>query len=236
LLKRFWQLPKEARPDAVAALTVREPWALALLEQVEKGEVPKELVTASDARQMSSLGSKKVDERLSEVWGTIRTTPAAVRADIERLRDELTPDVLAKADLANGRGLFSRMCGNCHKLYGEGTAVAPDLTGGNRASLDYLLENLLDPSATVPEAYRSSVIVLKDGRVLTGVITGRSENRLTLQTATDKQTLDAADVEEIKPTELSLMPNGQLDRLSDEEVRDLIAYLQSKSQVPLAGQ
>lgn len=236
LLKNFWKLPKDARPDAVAALTVREPWALALLDEVEKGEVPKELVTASDARQMSSLGSKKVDERLSEVWGTIRTTPAAVREDIERLRGQLTPDVLAHADLANGRGLYTRMCANCHKLYGEGTAVGPDLTGGNRASLDYLLENLLDPSATVPEAYRSSVIVLKDGRVLTGVIAGKSENRLTLQTATDKQTLDAADVEEVKPTELSLMPNGQLDRLSDEEVRDLIAYLQSKLQVPLAGE
>lgn len=234
LLKNFWKLPKDARADAVAALTVREPWALALLDEVEKGEVPKDLVTASDARQMSSLGSKKVDERLSEVWGTIRTTPAVVRADIERMRGQLTPDVLSKADLTNGRGLYNRLCSNCHKLYGEGTGVGPDLTGGNRASIDYLLENLLDPSATVPEAYRSSVIVLKDGRVLTGVIAGKSENRLTLQTATDKQTLDAADVEEIKQTELSLMPNGQLDRLSDEEVRDLIAYLQSKSQVPLA--
>jgi putative heme-binding domain-containing protein len=234
LLKRFWQLPKDARADAVAALTVREPWALALLDNVEKGAVPKELVTASDARQMSSLGSQKVDERLSKVWGTIRTTPAAVRADIERMRGQLTPEVLAKAELMNGRGLYNRLCSNCHKLYGEGTAVGPDLTGGNRASLDYLLENLLDPSATVPEAYRSSVIVLKDGRVLTGVIAGQSENRLTLQTATDKQTLDAGDVEEIKQTELSLMPNGQLDRLTEEEVRDLIAYLQSKSQVPLA--
>ncbi len=152
------------------------------------------------------------------------------------MRGQLTPDVLSKADLTNGRGLYSRLCANCHKLYGEGTAVGPDLTGGNRASLDYLLENLLDPSATVPEAYRSSVIVLKDGRVLTGVIAGKSESRFTLQTATDQQTLDAADVEEVKQTELSLMPNGQLDRLSNEEVRDLIAYLQSKSQVPLAGQ
>jgi putative membrane-bound dehydrogenase-like protein len=236
LLGNFWRMPKEARHDAVAALTVREPWALALLDEVAKDEVPIDLVTAADARQMASLGSEKVAKRLGEVWGTIRTTPEAVKSEAARLRGELTPDVLAKADLQNGRGLYSKLCANCHKLYGQGAAIGPDLTGSNRADLDYLLLNLLDPSATVPEAYRASVVVLADGRVLTGVVTGRSENRVTVQTATEKLTLDAKDIEEIKTTDQSLMPNGLLDRLPPAEVRDLIGYLSGKAQVPLAGE
>lgn len=236
LLKNFWNVPADARPSIVSTLTVREPWALALLDEVEKEEVPSELVTAADARQMAALGSDQVSKRLGEVWGTVRPTPDAVRSDIERLRGELTPDILAAADLRNGRGLFTRLCANCHKLYGEGAAIGPDITGSNRTSLDYLLENIVDPSATVPEAYRSSVVVLSDGRVLAGVVTGRSENRMTLQTATEKLTLDAADVEEARVTDQSLMPNGLLDRLSPEETRDLFAYLSSRSQVPLESE
>lgn len=236
LLENFWKAPADARPAIVSALTVRETWALALLDQVAKQEVPLEMVSAADARQMASLGSERVSARLNEVWGTVRNTPEAVQADIARLRNELTPEVLAKANLQNGRGLFNKVCANCHKLYGQGAAIAPDITGSNRASLDYLLLNILDPSATVPEAYRSSILVLKDGRVLTGVVTGRTANRITLQTATEKLTLDAADVEESRVTAESLMPNGLLDRLSPEEVRDLVGYLSTKAQVPLAGE
>lgn len=236
LLENFWKVPRDARPAVVSALTVRESWALALLDEVAREEVPKELVTPVDARQMAALGSDRVSARLDEVWGTVRSTPEAIRSDIERLRGELTPDVLASADLPNGRGLFNRLCANCHKLYGQGTAVGPDLTGSNRGSIDYLLENLLDPSATVPEAYRSSVAVLSDGRVLSGVVTGRTDSRVTLQTATELLTLDAADVEELRPSKQSLMPNGQLDRLTPAEVRDLIAYLSTRGQVKLPGE
>ncbi|MGC1272348.1 MAG: PVC-type heme-binding CxxCH protein [Planctomycetaceae bacterium] len=236
LLENFGRMPKDAQPEVISTLAVREIWALALLDGVAGKAVPKELVTASTARQMASLGSEKVAERLSEVWGTVRSAPEAVKAEIERMRGELTPVVLAQADLANGRGLYNRMCGNCHKLYGEGAEIAPDLTGSNRSNLDYLLENMLDPSGTVPEAYRSAVVVLTDGRVLTGVVVSKSNNRLTLQTATEKLTLDRADVEEVKVTDQSLMPNGQLDRLSPEEVRDLIAYLSGKGQVPIGGE
>lgn len=229
LLKNFGRIHKDVRPSVVAALTVREPWALALLDAVAKGEVPKEMISAADARQIASLGSERVDEQLSKVWGTVRVTPDFIRDEIERMRGELNDDVLANADGNNGRGIYMRICGNCHKLYGEGAAIGPDLTGSNRANLDYLLENMLDPSATVPEAYRSSVVVLADGRVLTGVVVSRTENRLTLQTATEKVVLDTGDVEEVKVTDQSLMPNGLLDRLSPEEVRDLIGYVSGKA-------
>lgn len=231
LLANFRRIPAHARSDAIATLTVREPWALALLDRVANGSVPQELISASDARQMASLGSARVSERLSEVWGTVRPAPAEVRLEIERLRGELTPNVLADADLRNGRGLYDRLCSNCHKLYGEGAAIAPDLTGSNRSSLDYLLENLLDPSATVPEAYRVSIVVLADGRVLTGVVAESTDDRLTLQTANEKLTLDRADIDDVTVTDQSLMPNGQLDRLSPEEVRDLIGYLSGTRQV-----
>ena len=68
-------------------------------------------------------------------------------------------------------------------LYGVGRKVGPDLTGSNRKNLDYLLENVIDPSASVGSDFRAWVVVLDDGRVLNGVVTEQTERTLTLQTA-----------------------------------------------------
>jgi putative heme-binding domain-containing protein len=135
---------------------------------------------------------------------------------------------LAKVDFANGRKLFTKSCANCHKLFGEGATVAPDLTGSNRDNLDYLLMNILDPSGVVPQAFKVSVIVMEDGRVLTGVI-GRDDGQtVEIQTAKDKLTVAKSDIELIKKSDLSLMPDGLFEKLSEAEIRDLIGYLQSR--------
>jgi len=106
--------------------------------------------------------------------------------------------------------------------------VGPDLTGANRDNLDYLLENIIDPSAVVAADFRMSVVILKDGRVLTGIVGGRTAKTLTVQTQTDKATVQIFEVEEIQPTALSLMPDGLLGPLSDEQVRDLFGYLMNR--------
>ena len=128
------------------------------------------------------------------------------------------------------------MCASCHRLFGQGGDIGPDLTGGGRADLDYLLENIIDPSAVVSADYRLTSAAMNDGRVLSGILRSQSEQTLTLQTPTEKLVLNRADVETIKPTPLSLMPDGLLDPLTPTEIRDLFAYLMSSSQVPLSSE
>jgi putative heme-binding domain-containing protein len=149
------------------------------------------------------------------------------------LKSRLGPTVLAHADLPRGRATFNRVCGSCHKLYGEGGDIGPDLTGSGRNNLDYLLENIVDPSAVVTVDFRLAVIAMKDGRILNGIVKRQSEKSLTLQTQTEAIVIERSDIESLRPSPSSLMPDGLLDTLSADEIRDLIAYLAHQTQVPL---
>jgi putative heme-binding domain-containing protein len=118
-------------------------------------------------------------------------------------------------------------------MYGEGGQVGPDLTGANRTNLDYLLENILDPSATVNKDFRMTILQLDDGRVLNGLILERTDRTTTLRTATEQVTLENRDIEVVKLTDQSPMPDGLLTPLSPDQIRDLFAYLRHPVQVPL---
>src|SRR4029434_640416 len=154
---------------------------------------------------------------------------------IARYKSQLTPAALKSANASNGRAVFAKSCQQCHKLFGEGGTLAPHLTASSRSDLDYLLSNLIDPSAEVGRDFRMSVVRTADARVITGIVTERTAARIVIQTATDKQIVAIEDVESVKDSPLSIMPEGQLDALTREQGRDLIAYLGGKRQVPLPG-
>ena len=134
---------------------------------------------------------------------------------------------------SRGRAVFDRVCASCHKLYGYGGEIGPDLTGAGRDNLDYLLENLVDPSASVSADFRMVVVAMNDGRVLNGLVPRETDRTLTLQTQTEALVLDRGEIESDQPSPLSLMPDGLLAPLSETETRDLFAYLMSRTQVPL---
>lgn len=226
-------LTPEEKQDAVAALAARKESALALLDAVEAKAVPRGDVTAFAARQMFALNDSKLTERLKGVWGEVRETAADKQKAVAKYKAQLTPAALKVANVANGRLVFAKNCAACHKLFGEGGTVGPDLTGSNRSDLDYLLSNLVDPSAEVGRDFRMSVVRTTDSRVVTGIVVERTAARVVVQTATDKQIVAAEDVESVKESPLSIMPEGQLDKLSRDEVRDLFAFLSGKVQVPL---
>jgi putative heme-binding domain-containing protein len=204
-----------------------------LLEQVAAGKIARDDITPFHARQIQSLDDAGLTKRLGEVWGEVRSSTADRRDRIAALKQRLDPATLARADLRQGRALFNRACTSCHRLHGEGGAIGPDLTGTGRDNLDYLLENIIDPAATVTADFRMVVIAMNDGRVLNGLIKAQTPRTLTLQTPTEALVLDRSEIEAIKPSSSSLMPDGLLDTLKPDEVRDLIGYLAHPAQVPL---
>lgn len=226
-------LTADEKFDAVATLSARKEYALALLDAIEGKAVPRGDVTAFAARQMFALNDAALTERLKSVWGEVRETAADKQKAVAKYKAQLTPATLQTANVANGRAVFAKNCVACHKLFGEGGTIGPDLTGSNRSDLDYLLSNLVDPSAEVGRDFRMSVVRTTDSRVVTGIVVERTAARVVVQTATDKQIVAAEDVESVKESPLSIMPEGQLDKLSRDEVRDLFAYLGGKAQVPL---
>jgi putative membrane-bound dehydrogenase-like protein len=233
ILRAYPSFTSAEQADAVQTLAARPAFAHALLNAVAAGTVPKNAITAFTARQIQSLNDKSVREQLAKVWGTVRPASATRQAQAAKYKQLLTSDSLKGANAAHGRAIFTRNCAACHKLFGEGGDVGPELTGSQRAKLDYVLENVLDPSAVVPSEYRMTTFILLDGRVITGIVRKETPQAVTVRTVNEEVTIPVADIDARKPTKLSVMPDGLFDVLKDEEVRDLVAYLASTRQVPL---
>jgi putative membrane-bound dehydrogenase-like protein len=229
-------LSETDRPAVVGALVARISSATQLLDAMAKGAVPRGDLTAFHARAIQNLKDESLNRRLAEVWGKVRNSDADKKALMSHYRSILTPDRLKASDSSRGREVFTRTCAVCHKLHGQGAAIGPDLTGGGRSNLDYLLENIVDPNAIVPEDYRVSEVELKDDRSLTGLVVGRNERTITIQTPTEKLTLERTEISKLRQTNLSLMPDGLLQGMKEDEVANLIAYLMTPNQVPLTSQ
>jgi putative membrane-bound dehydrogenase-like protein len=236
LVKAYRQFHQSERPQLLATLVSRAIFARPLLDAVSAGRIPRSDLTPFHARQIRSLNDPALDQRLAEVWGELRESAADKQQLIARLKQQLTPAALAQADKSAGRVIFNQTCATCHRLYGVGGDLGPDLTGAGRTNLDYLLENIADPSAVVSADFRMTVVNLKDGRVLNGFVTAKTERTLTFKTMTEKLTVERSEIAAMQELSQSLMPDGLLQALSEAQTRDLIAYLMHPSQVPLPVQ
>jgi putative heme-binding domain-containing protein len=233
LVKAYRQFHPSERGQLLSALVSRVTFAQALLDAVAEGKIARADISAFHARQIRSLKDTALDNRLAAVWGELRDSPADKQQLIARWKTQLTPAALARADTRQGRLVYNAVCASCHTLHSEGGKVGPDLTGGGRDNLDYLLENIVDPGAVVTADFRMSVVDLKDGRVLNGLIAAKTDRTLTLKTMTESLTIERNEIEDIRKSTLSLMPEGLLETLPPEQARDLIAYLMHNGQVPL---
>ena len=233
LLAVYPTLTATEKTDAVQTLAGRPAFALALLDAVAAGHVPRGDINTFAARQMLALKNAQVKSKLAETWGTIRPASATRVEQTKKLKALLNPDTVAKADLAHGRQLYAKNCASCHKLFGVGGDVGPELTGSQRASLDYLLENVLDPSAVVSNDYRLSNFALLDGRVVSGIVRHETPQVVTVRTLNDEVTIPIADIDTRTKTALSIMPDGLFDTLTESELRDLVGYLAAPRQVPI---
>ena len=142
-----------------------------------------------------------------------------------QLKAKLTSARLKSGNRERGMKIFEEHCAACHIMYGRGGKLGPDLTGSDRKNINYLLENILAPSASVAQNYQVTVIVLEDGRFLSGVIVNENQRTLALQTKDSLMTIDLTTIDERRKTKDSLMPNGILNPLTDEQVTDLFSFL-----------
>jgi putative membrane-bound dehydrogenase-like protein len=221
LAKNYRRFQPDHRIAVLDLLVSRASFATALLDQLKAGgQIPASDVTAFHARQIRGFDDDKLNQRLAEVWGEIRESPAAS-----------SDSSSSPVDLFAGRQLYDTTCAQCHLLYGKGSKIGPDLTGSQRANLDYLLENILDPSAVVGKDYRMSSVLTNDGRVLGGLVISRNEKTLELQTQSERLTIPVDEIDDVRLTTNSPMPDGLLTSLTPQQIRDLIAYLQHPSQV-----
>jgi putative membrane-bound dehydrogenase-like protein len=227
LISAYPGFRQAAREATLSVLTSRVTSAQALLTAIHDGKIGRDQVSAFQIRQLQAFADPKLNEQIAELWPELKQLASDKLAKIVQYRNQLTESELKQANLLAGRELFERNCAKCHKLFGEGGAIGPELTGAQRNNLNYLLENVVDPSATVSKNYHLSTVVTTDGRVLNGIVQSANDRVIRLQTPNDLLVIGRDEIEELVPSQLSLMPEGMLDVLAAGQVRDLIGYLMS---------
>lgn len=236
LIKRYRSgFHNEMRPAVIAALVSRPSFARVLLDRIGDGpdQIPRSALSAFDVRQLRACGDAGLNRQLTQVWGVQRDSPTALADEIRAWTATLTPAALAAGNRNQGRQVFVQVCSLCHRLYGEGGTLGPDLTGSGRSNLAFLLESIVDPSAVVAADFRYVMATLSDGRVVTGVIKARSPRTLTIQSMTGVEIIEQGQITQLNELAQSPMPEGLLRSLSQTQVIDLIAYLMGPDQVPL---
>lgn len=224
----------EEKQAAVLVLATTSEGARELAGALASGSIPRGEVSAFAVRQMRNFGDQTIDDLLAEHWGVVGAGGGNKQAEIARWLAALTPEVLAGADLRRGRAVYRAACHACHVLMGDGNPLGPDLTGSNRSDLGYVLENILDPGAIVGLDYQLHLFELHDGRTMAGMLRGSSDSAMTVaMVGSPDLVLRHDEIREHRISPVSLMPEGLLDNLTSDEVRDLIGYLRSPRQVPL---
>ena len=220
---------------ALSVLASRVEYAGLLLGAVELGSIPKNDLSASLVRELRNLKDDVINAKLEAVWGTFRESTADKKSEIEKFKRVYFAGGSTPGDATRGRSVFARACQQCHTLFGIGGSVGPDITGSDLGNLDYLLQNIVDPNAVIPNDYRTSEIETKDGRVITGIIQERTGNSLKVATATETVFVPQNNIDSNIQSELSMMPEGLLAPFKDQEIRDLLYYLRQSAQAPLMG-
>jgi putative heme-binding domain-containing protein len=227
LLARYTSFDAGERAEAILTLSARRASAQALLGALRREAVPRRDVTAFAARQLQRV----LGPAFGDFWGAVAQPDEEKLAEIVRLKRVLTEEEFARADLARGRGVFERTCAACHRLFDQGGEIGPDLTGSNRANLDYILTEIINPSEVMQESYRLVTIATRDGRTLAGNVRAEDERQVTLRSVGEDTVVARADIVSRDTAAISLMPEGLLRSLATDEVRDLLAYLRSERQV-----
>jgi putative heme-binding domain-containing protein len=225
LLAAYPQQDDAWRARARDLLLSRTSWARACLAAVDRGALPAEEVTLDQLGRFPALQAPDLAALVRKHWGTTRGVTREERlAEVRRLNNDLRA---ARGDPARGRRLFLDKCATCHRLHGEGEAIGPDLTHANRQDRDFLLVSLVDPSGVVRKEYQASIVATRDGRILSGLIVEQTPETMVLRDARGQRTrLPVAEVQEIKESDVSLMPESLYKELSPEQLRDLFSFLQ----------
>ncbi len=225
-------LPAEhdVQSTALRVLASRVVWAGQLMTEIEQSRLVDESIPLDVVEQMRLHDHAELQRRVKKQWGTTRSTPEELRAEVTRVRELLTADM---GDRKQGETLFKQKCGVCHTLFSVGGKTGPDLTGYERTNFEFMLTAIIDPSAAIREEFTNYQIVTDDGRVLTGLIDKQDAHTVILRGVDNQTTLVARDqIEVLQAQARSLMPDGLLKDLDATQIKDLFAYLTARTPTP----
>ena len=224
VLAAYPSMETDLQPRAIELLTQRSAWGKQLIHAIADKRIPTSALNVNQVRKL--LGSKDAElmSQVKAIWGTVREGRNPEREKVVReMGDFLRKN---RGDAKAGMVVFKNLCGQCHKIHGEGFDVGPDLTGNGRASFEQLLSNVFDPSLVIGAAYQATTVQTTKGRTLTGLVVEDDAQRIVLKLQGAKlETIPRNEIDEISVSPVSLMPEGIEKQLKPQEIADLFAFL-----------
>ncbi|MFQ3167775.1 MAG: putative heme-binding domain-containing protein [Limisphaerales bacterium] len=222
VVKRYASFPKAAKPAAISFLASRPAWSRRLLAAVGSGRLAKGDVPLPTVEVLLGHGVE-VAVLASQLWPDAGQAATGQAAEIARVRAVVEG---RPGSPYRGRELYMQRCAACHKLFHKGGEIGPNLTHYQRDDLDTLLPGILDPSREIREGFEQMHVQTRDGRLLSGFLADRTDKLLILRGIDGGDTvIEQSQVESAKVSPRSLMPEGLLAGLSDQQLRDFFAYL-----------
>lgn len=224
VLSAYERLEPDLQPRAIELLTQRAAWGKQLLAAIADKKISRDALNVNQVRRLMASKNAELSKQVKAIWGTVRSGRNPERekvvADMRRFLRKNRGD--AKAGVV----VFKNLCGQCHKIHGEGVEVGPDLTSNGRASFEQLLSNVFDPSLVIGSAYQAATVQTTKGRTLTGLVVEDNARRVVLKLQGGKlETVSRGNIEEISVSPVSLMPEGVEKQLKLKEIADLFAFL-----------
>ncbi|HTU22213.1 MAG TPA: PVC-type heme-binding CxxCH protein [Gemmataceae bacterium] len=224
ILAAYPTMEPDLQPKAIELLTQRTAWGKQLLQAIADKKIPSAAVNVNQVRKLLGGKDAELGKQVKTIWGSVRQGRNPEREKLVKdMRDFLRKN---RGEARAGVVVFKNLCGQCHKIHGEGVEVGPDLTGNGRASFEQLISNVFDPSLVIGAAYQATTVETRKGRTLTGLVVEDSKQRVVLKLQGGKlETIPRSDIEEIIVSPVSLMPEGIEKQLKPKEIADLFAFL-----------
>jgi len=210
----------KVRGEAAEAMFARNERLTVLFAALERGTIAPSQLDPTRIHFLLAHPDEKIRKESQRLLGGAKL--ARREKVVASYRDALK----LKGDRSRGRAVFKRECTGCHKLEGVGHNLGLPLQNIKNRGPEGILLNMLDPNREVNPTYLNYTVVTDDGRSITGVITAETATSITLGRAEgESDTVLRTNIEEMRSSELSIMPEGLEQKINKQEMADLIAYL-----------
>ncbi|MDG2390725.1 MAG: dehydrogenase [Planctomycetaceae bacterium] len=224
LVLNYYELEPELKPRAIDILTQRKVWSISLLKAIADEEIPTTALNLNQVKRLLATGDKELTKLVAQHWGQIREGRDPKRDQVIGEMKQLIRS--SEGDPFAGELVFNKVCGQCHKIYGKGEEVGPEITLNGRNSFEQLLSNVFDPSLVIGASYQSYTVVTDEGRVLNGLLVEDTKSKITLKIQGGKrETIPRAEIEILKKSPVSLMPEKLEEQIKAQELIDLFAFI-----------
>jgi putative membrane-bound dehydrogenase-like protein len=221
-----------------SALVSRVTWATALLTAVDVGDIPAADVDRVLLTNLAAQNDPAIDALVLKHWGAIRSSPDEKMGLVNAISSKIKNGPgYARA----GIKIYEENCGKCHVHLGIGRQVGPEMTGLNRKDRWDFVTNVVDPSRSVLPEYTGTTFTIlgeDDGlgvseQTITGFMLRESDAEIMLiDSAGTEMVVPRDKVKSMEPMALSVMPEGLVSDMSDQELRDLFAFIQADTMPP----